>query len=277
MGTIFVIISLPGISTLFETHFPNLSSLLCKILAWIAMIVIIYIAVIIIVSLYWYSRSKTTAFTSNNGHKVYVEFGDILNLENGKKQTRKNIVIPVNRCFDTIVDNDLISDRSVHGRFMQALYKEGKFTNSSLNEVVQKRLKENFPDRAEQLNKKDKRKGNLYRYPIGTIVELEVPDDVNMYFLLGLSWFDSKLKANTSLEEYASAVVKLIDYCNDRSQNFPVFMPLFGTTLSRTGLSKKEVLRFIVGMLEMNSKNMFCDVHIVIWQEDKDNISIINY
>ena len=41
-----------------------------------------------------------------------------------KYDERRNIVVSVNRCFDTIVDNDLISDRTQHGRVMNDLYEK---------------------------------------------------------------------------------------------------------------------------------------------------------
>ena len=32
---------------------------------------------------------------------------------------RRNLVIPVNRCFDTLVDDNLISSKTIHGNLMQ--------------------------------------------------------------------------------------------------------------------------------------------------------------
>lgn len=51
-------------------------------------------------------------------------------------EERRNIVVSVNRCFDTIVDNDFVSDKSQHGRVMNEMYTKGLYTPDSLNEMA---------------------------------------------------------------------------------------------------------------------------------------------
>lgn len=68
----------------------------------------------------------------------------------------------------------------------------------------------------------------------------------------------------------------MIEYCNTRSQGYPVIMPLIGSNLARTNISQKDILKYLIQALKINRDKISADIHIVIWTGDKDNISIHN-
>ena len=220
------------------------------------------------------SQTKNVVLTSNSGHKVYVQYGDMYSpsIVSANYEERRNIVVSVNRCFDTIVDNDLVSDKSQHGRVMNEMYAKGLYTPNTLNEKIQEKLRgKHYVD----LTRVNKSKGNTFRYDVGTIAEIQ-GDNPIIYFFLGLTKFDSHFKASTSKDEFVLAIQKLIEYCNTRSQGYPIIMPLIGSNLARTDISQKDILKYLIQAFKINREKISADIHIVIWKGDKDKISIHN-
>lgn len=218
--------------------------------------------------------NKRLIFTSNSNHKVFVEYGDLYSPDTIKKDYigRRNIVVNVNRCFDTIVNNDLVSDRTQHGRVMKMLFSKGIYTQDSLNEAIQQNLKRQNA-KYEDLTIANKSQGNTYRYESGTVAEIHGEENI-VYFFLGMSKFDSFFKASTTKEEFCIAIQRLIEFCNIRSQGYPVVLPLLGSDMARTNISQNEILSYIVNAFKINKDKISCDFHIVIWKGDKDRISI---
>ena len=208
------------------------------------------------------------------GHHVYVQYGDVFSPEvvgKGYSDKRK-IVINVNRCFDTIVDDHLVSHNSLHGQLFQRFYDEGKFDEESLNKTIQDSL---AGKPYQLLTTAVKPKGNLRRYEAGTVAELKDDDQVS-YYLLGISTFDENLNAQTIMPDFVNSVQRLIEFCNQRAQGYPVVLPLLGSGLSRTGLELSEILHYLVSAFAINKDIINCDFHIVVWDKQKDLVPIDN-
>ena len=247
---------------------------MCKFLLSIGVLFGVFIIWCIFVTWYTVLETRKIVFESNSGHKLYVQYGDMYSPTIVAKnyEERRNIVVSVNRCFDTIVDNDLISDRTQHGRVMNELYAKGLYTPDSLNEEIQEKLHgKHFID----LTRTNKSKGNTFRYDVGTIAEIQEDAHV-VYFFLGISKFDSHFMACTSKDEFVLAIQKLIEYCDTRSQGYPIIMPLIGSNLARTDISQKDILKYLIQAFKINRDKISADIHIVIWKGDKAKISIHN-
>ena len=274
VGAIYSICGFLSVWLTFSDCLPKDWSFWCKLLLSIGVLLGIFILCCVFVTLKVLSVTKKIVMESNSGHKIYVQYGDMYSPAIVAKEydERRNIVVPVNRCFDTIVDNDLVSDRTQHGRVMNDLYAKGLYTPDSLNETIQEKLQgEHYVD----LTRINKSKGNIFRYDVGTIAEIQGDDHI-VYFFLGISKFDSHFMASTSKDEFVLAVQKMIEYCNTRSQGYPVIMPLIGSNLARTNISQKDILKYLIQALKINRDKISADIHIVIWKGDKDNISIHN-
>lgn len=225
----------------------------------------------------WVLRKNSfTVCLSNSNHKIIVQYGDIYSpdvISSGYSE-RRNVVVNVNRCFDTIVNNNLVSERTQHGRVMKRLYSKGLYTPNSLNDAIQQNLNHQHARYAD-LTVTNKSQGNTYRYECGTVAEIQGEGSI-VYFLLGMSKFDPQFKASTSKEEFCLAIQRLIEFCNSRSQGYPVVLPLLGSDMARTNISQKEILSYIVNVFRINKDIISCDFHIVVWEGDKDKISINN-
>lgn len=274
VGIIYSIFGFLSVWLPFSDYLPKDWTFLCKLLLAISVLLVVFIICCIIVTLYTFSETRKIVLESNSGHKVYVEYGNMYSpsIVNENNDERRNIVVSVNRCFDTIVDNDLVSERSQHGKVMKTLCDNGLYTPESLNEKIQEKLQgKGYVD----LTRAKKSKGNTFRYDVGTIAELSGNDHI-IYFFLGLTKFDSHFMASTTKEEYVLAIQKLIEYCNTRSQGYPIIMPLIGSNLARTNISQNDILKYLIESFRINRDKISADIHIVIWSGDKDKISIHN-
>lgn len=218
-------------------------------------------------------RRRLKLFEVSNGYSVYVQYGDIFSArEVVNPQERRNVVIPVNRCFDTIINNDLISEKTLHGITMKKLYSENRFTEESLNAEIQKSLSLQSINSVE-ISRQEKREGNLKRYNVGSVAEIK-ESEICTYFFLGLSTFDKDLHAHTSNDEYVVALMRLIEFCNARSQKYPVVIPLIGAGASETRKSESDILQYFIKLIKMNKELINCDLHIVVRDSGKETIAI---
>ncbi len=238
-----------------------------------AILVGIWCFFVVAVSIYMTRKNRFKVLSANNGHALYLQYGNIFDAnEVIDSSQRRNIVVPVNRCFDTHVDNHIVSAQTVHGETFNSLYASGKYTEESLSMTIGKLLKNTSH---ENLSEEEKPEGNRRRYPVGTVVDLS-GYGTEHFFLWALSTFDSNLKAHTSMQEYALAVQKLIESCNEESEGFPVVLPLVGTGLSRTKKDQQDVLKYLINAFRINKDEINCDIHIVVRDDMKNEIAIMN-
>lgn len=177
---------------------------------------------------------------------IVVKYGDLLKVAFPKKYCGKKIVvIAVNRCFDTIVNQDLIKDDSVHGQFLQ-LYAADDAARQRLDEAIDTSLQE-FGIPYETLNRSDKRYGKLKRYPLGSVARINGENGIT-FFLLALTSFDLDCVAHCNRHEYVECLLKLFEYYDAHGQGRDLYLYPMGTKMARTGLSKKEASKNISGI-----------------------------
>lgn len=269
-ASVFAILGFVSTFTPLDEIINDSEKLWKKILISILILIVIWFFSLIGISVKTYYKKQYTVLEVNN-HKVFVQYGDLFSPSEVKEAKQRHVVVPVNRCFDTLVDDDLISSNTLHGIAINKLISEGH-TRKNIDDLIDLSLISQ-KCQYELLNAKDKRSGNLKRYPIGTIAEVRATDDCN-YFFLGLSWFDENLVANVSDNEYVLALSRLIEFCNKRSQQYPVVMPLVGGGLSRTGKSEREILEYIVSLIRLNKNKLQYDLHIVVRENGRSTIPI---
>ena len=125
------------------------------------------------------------------------------------------------------------------------------------------------------LSVKDKRKGNLQRYPEGTVAEFrKTPTDGTTYFFVGMSAFNSQLHPETSDKEYVDTFQSLIEYCNLRSQRLPIYMPIIGTHGRDNKKTERELLEYMISSLRFHKHLINTDIHIVVYYKRRHEVSI---
>ncbi len=274
-SVIFAILGFVGLFTSFGECFNSEISLFKKIMYSCMILLVLWLIVFLINCICICAKKQYKLFDVGDGHSVYVQYGDLFSPDAVKPlNSKRNIVIPVNRCFDTIIDDDLISKNTLHGICMKNLYEKHIFTPVTLNKLIHDKLDElEIPN--EDIEKKSKRSGNLKRYDVGTIVEIPEEEKVT-YFFLALTSFDKDLHAHTTDEEYILALIRLLIYNNKRSQRYPLIIPLIGAGAADTKKEERDILEYLVALIKMNKKLINCDVHIVVRSTAKNRIAITN-
>ena len=274
-GSIF---TLWGLVSLFEPLngiFQDGTSFLCKLTIGILVLFAVFVISLIVAILRVLHSNEVCIGESSTKKSVYVKYGDIYSCDIVEKgyNGKRAIVIPVNRCFDTIIDDHLVSRNTQHGRAFQDLYNRHRFTPEALNEEIQKILNHNTELKYDELTPTEKPDGNLKMYQVGTTVNLQIDDNLS-YYLLGLSNFDSHLNAHTSKEDFVLSVQKLIEFCNQNAQGYPVILPLLGSGLSRTNIGLNDILYYLADAFAINKDIINNDFYIVVWKGDKDKVAI---
>ena len=257
-----------------EGFFEPGTPVLRKVVVSSLILLIVWLVFLIGVGVFVIFKRKKKMIGGRNGKAVYVMYGDLFDEKNVRNSdTRRNICFAVNRCFDTIVNDQLIASASVHGVALNRLYNNNIFTPATLNAVIQKTISPSAG--FVMLSSTEKPQGNLKRYEVGTAVDIPVSDKLH-YFMVGLSSFNQDLKAETTRAEYCLAIEKAIEFCDAHAQGQPVLMPIIGGFLSRTGQSEKDLLGYIIKCLEINKDHINQDIYIVVRESAKNTISIID-
>lgn len=269
-ATLYALAGLISVFVSFEGVFPDTTTLLKKILVSIAILAGVWVCCVIICSIRVCVQKKKKVVDGRNGKAVYVVYGDLFDPEivNGQK---RYIAFAANRCFDTIVDDNLVGANTIHGRAFNRLYDQKLYTPGSLNEALQQSIKGN--PKSVLVSREGKKEGNLKRYEVGAYANLKIDDKLN-YLPIGLSWFDENLNAQTSLQEYVLAVQKMIEAFDKESQGYPVLMPIIGTGRSRTDLNEREVLEYLIAAFKINQVKITSDIYIVVYESDENRIFI---
>ena len=274
-GVIFGLFGLVGMLAPTDQILPTRWMLCIRCALSILVLFSIFVFTCILMFVWMKNHDKVQILRVQNGKHLFVQYGDIFdksvtNDKWGKTSANKrNIIIPVNCCFDTIVDDDMIAKGKIHGKAVENL-----LTQMSLEELDRKISDSLKGKNYVEIDKDKKRKGNLKRYPFGTIVELDSIDD-SKYFLVALTEFNDQLHAEIhNRENYLITIQKMIEYIEARSQGLPVVIPVIGGGLSEVSTSEQIILDTLIQIYKLNKDKINCDIHLVVRDECKDSIRI---
>ena len=226
-----------------------------------------------IISIIWgmLFANKITIY-SKDDVEIEVRYGDLMKIAFPKKQKKEKIVvIAVNCCFDTIVNQDIIFEGSVHGQFLKR-YVHNEAERASLEANIKKSLSD-FGYKPVRLKRSDKRYGKLDRYPLGSIARINGENGVT-FFLLALTEFDKDCKAHCNKHQYVECMLKLFEYYDSHGQGMEMYLYPMGTGMARTGLSKKEALEATLMLTELSKEHLKSKTTIVVDKRSKNEISI---
>ena len=236
----------------------------------ILIVIILASAIIAVVSLF----VKRSALVWEQGTgKIKAIYGDIIKICFPQKDKgEKIVIIPVNTCFDTIVGDGVVSAKTIHGQWIKNMNKHGVST-AKLDELIDQAIIEQGLQPTKVYTQKEKSKGKLVRFPIGTVLPIAGVNGLT-YYLLALSEFDENLNAQCSKEDFVGCIQSLISFYDKNGQGNPAYLPLMGTGLSRVNISQSESLNIIVNMLRLNRDKIHGELDVVVYSKEKDMVSI---
>lgn len=267
LGFIAVFVSLEELFSLV-----GISGFWHELLASVLVLFLVFFLCFVVSTICVLCTNRVKVLDGQNGKAVNVVYGSLFDKDIVKKtDKRRNICFTVNRCFDTVVDNHLIAEETLHGKAFKELYKDGVYTQETLNDEIQSSIIHGA--KSTMLTRNQKPAGNLKRYEVGTSADLAISDSLH-YFLIGIGKMDVNLRNSAENGEYCLAVQKMIEFFDSFSQGFPVLMPIVGAGLTRLGQDSKDLLKYLIQSLAINKSHLHSDIYIVLREEDRERIAI---
>lgn len=126
----------------------------CKIKAFTVLLFICFLTALV----WGLHSSKEVTILSEDDVEIIVRYDDLMKIAFPKKpQTERIVVIAVNCCYDTVVNDDIIHEGSVHGQFLKRFaYSDEK--RQALDAEIESSLKA-FGYEYEDISLNEKREG----------------------------------------------------------------------------------------------------------------------
>ena len=242
-----------GIFTSFLTIFIKIENEYKLILG------IFFLIIIVLIFLYLLYRANhlDKIQLKINGLKVNVFYDDLFNMQGLK-------VIPFNEYFDTIVDNKIVAEKSLNGKFIKKNYPK----ISDLDEQINDKLKG-----VKYTINNSRISGKKKKYELGTTIEVK-----DGYLLTAFAHFDNQNKAYLSKIEYLICLDNLWKELNRIYAQRNINIPLLGSGISRIGndLKLQDYLYLIIISLKFsNLDNAYnTKINIVLHESVKDEINL---
>lgn len=240
------------------------------------LVLTIVVIMSIIFALIFMLLKRSNVLWEQGNKKIKIFYGDILKIAFPKKDRGKKIVvIPVNTCFDTVVGHGLVSENTIHGKWIKGMKKKGA-SIAKLDKEIAQNINEQGLKPLGEYSASQKPKGKKSWFPQGTV--LSIKGELGLtYYLLALSEFDDNLNAQCSKEEFVGCIQSLIAFYDKNGQGSPIYLPLMGTGLSRVNISPEESLNTLVNMFKLNRDKLHGEVNVVIFNKQSNEVSIHNF
>ena len=222
-------------------------------------------------------ESATKKLWSRGSGAIFTCYGDLFAFASHDTEYKKFVVIPVNTTFDTIVEDagiqqqaPLVSPNTLHGMWIRNHSNYGLTLDDIQAQIEHSLHGEEF---VRTISREQKPRGNCREYDIGTIAAVEGTHNT-IFLLAALSAFDEKNRAHAGEDDIITVIKNIVHYCDTYGQQAPVYLPVMGTGLSRTHLTKEQAFRIILNALKSCEDEVNEKYTIVIYPDDRGAISI---
>lgn len=220
-----------------------------------------FLVLIIIYLVIWLKANRLTNINIDiDGSSVNIKCGDLFD-EEGLK------TIPFNEYFDTVVDDKLISNKSLNGIFIN------KYFSGKVGEL------DNFiteaSDELDIKNKQVNRRfgGKTVQFKLSTIM---VYDE---FILAAFSKFDEYNKATLTMPQYIEFLINFWDRVNRVYAQKSVCVPVFGSGITRIkehkNISDEDLLKIMLWTFKLSEMKFKYPAKLTIVIH-KDKIGQIN-
>ena len=181
-----------------------------------------------------------------------------------------HIVIGMSDTFDTETP-DIISPHSIQGQFLARAYESDleRFDNE-LNSALQGKTLVKSEAR------KDKPKGKLKRYAIGTVAVLGAAQ--HYYFCVAYSKMSNSNVAQSSVFDLWLSLSNVWDVIRAKGQRQPVSVPIVGSELARVSnqVSRADLIRLIILSFLTASRERVVtnELRIIVYPKDAERLDL---
>lgn len=193
---------------------------------------------------------------------IYIEFGDLFSRSGWK-------AVAVNDFFDSQVDEDIVSSKSLHGYTINHYWPDNKDDwQKQINASIKGSSKPN----------ENRLKGNKKRYPIGTTASVTNGNHKFLFFALGETDISNNVtSANT--QSLIKALKGMLKKARAVCSYEPLFIPLVGSGLSRVGIKTSILVDLLLVAIieETRDSKITSNITIVLPKHMKGKINLKNY
>lgn len=174
-------------------------------------------------------------------------------------------VIGCDTCFDTRVDDVVISKKSLHGRFVLEHGNEEEIRDLVKQEAIKRGLNSN--------------KDGLYTFPLGTVIKYVSSVDGQTYLMLAMTELDEKYEARIDMARFENMLMKMWSEINRVYASNDVVIPILGSGITRfiDGPKDKEsLLRCMLCTLNGSGVTFNSQIMVVI-DDNAQDIPLYEY
>ena len=207
-------------------------------------------------------RREVTIPNPTNDTKIRVKFGNIFEEEGWK-------AIGANDFFDSIVDEDLISSKSLHGHVLSTYWHDDR-------ENWKSQITASLRDAQGTIESRSR--GNRIRYPIGTTARACTADQKFLFVALGKTNPANNVTSATA-ETLIKAVRGMAAEARAACSMEPLSIPLMGSGLSRVGIKNSALVDLIItAVLEEGRHGRITgEINIVLPEAKAHEINLKNH
>lgn len=177
----------------------------------------------------------------------------------------EHLVIGLNDVFDTEL-GEIIKQSSVQGQFLDRIYSGDRarldFEIDAALQPLQDKAQEDL----------DKKRGKRWRYPIGTTLVLGV--EGRRFFLSAYGRMGNDLRVKSTVDYIWLSLTKLWQQVRLRGHGKGVSIPVIGSDLARTGLSRMALAKLIMLSFAIAAKEGFVANRLTIMIRPEDISSV---
>lgn len=219
---------------------------------------------ILIYLIIWYRANNLTNINIDlDGSNVNIKCGDLF-LENGLK------TIPFNEYFDTVVDDKIISNKSLNGIFINRFFKNivHELDNFIVENSDNSDIVDNHHSRPQG--------GKNVKFKLSTIF---VYDD---FIITAFSKFDEYNRATLTMPEYIEFLINFWDRVNRIYAQKNVSVPIFGSGITRIkehkNIGDEDLLKIMLWTFRLSEMKFKYPAKLtIVIHEDKINqINLFN-
>lgn len=211
-------------------------------------------------------------FKSNNLSEVSLEVeGSIVTVKAGDLFQEDGLkAIAFNEYFDTQVDDNIISRKSLNGLYID------NYLSCSVSDLDQRISNYNFDGDEILEPNKERMIGKNQKYSLGTIF---VNDD---YLLTAFSKFDDKNRAFLTMPDYLGFLIKFWDNVNRIYAQKSVSVPIFGSGITRIkehkNINDEDLLKIMLWTFRISEMRFKypAKLTIVIHKDKIDKINLLD-
>ncbi len=163
-------------------------------------------------------------------------------------------IISSNTTFETTLDKNFISKKSIQGQFTTKFYDNIGHLDGDLEEALKDRQFEIDSSRTKGKNKK---------YPIGTVAKI-TPKNKTAYFV-ALAEINSHGNTKATYEGLKNVLATLWDFLIDHGNMEPIVLPVLGSGFSRINQKREDIIYEIIdSFVAACSARKFCERLILV-------------